>query len=708
MEQSIPIIATLAVIALFVTCVRLLFGGWSPDKVLQGIDKALLKSHVWQVFFLISLAFFVFAFLVSLGSIFNPVDSKGICFRFWSSLSHFLNPGSFYKTDGIHNKWIILLNLSGMVLMTGLLISVLSNLLERRVDNLKAGRIRYKFKNHILIIGYNKMAASLIKQMAKEHSISQVILQTIQDVPTIRHELFSLLDRNIEEKVIIVSGNRTSKEDLEKLYPGVCHEIYLFGESDEYDHDSVNIECLKIVAEVRQEKGIGKPVRCHVLFEYQSTYAVFQQQDIPYIKDCIDFIPFNFYESWAQKVFVGGEYTCLDREGITAGSDKHVHLAILGMSGMGVAMGIQAAHLCHFPNFITKGIKTRITFIDEYADREMDFLFTRYRHLFEEVDWFYEDRQTGERRNNTQSKEKFTDIEFEFIKGRVESPAIQNLIAGWATTDDKWLSIAVCFNYSPVAIAAGLYFPNEVYENNVAVFLHQEASSTIISMLSQSNKYRHVKPFGMLDDVYDLKKSDNLLPKMVKYVYDQTSKNNGKDIVFEKENEVENTFFISFDKQTIEDNWNRWEDNNGKDLKNITALKFSNIYNADMVKFKQRSLHIKPRQPLNNEQINLLARIEHNRWNIEKLLMGYRPCTAEETEAIEKGICSKQDLRDRFIHNDIKPYETLMPDDKGIQAGKYDTNISKALPYMLSEYEKQTMNTGELSLTLERYARGKE
>jgi hypothetical protein len=690
MEQFIPIIATFIVVVLFGGCVRLLLGGWSPDKVLQGIDKALSKSQLWQVFFLFFLTFFVFAFLVSFSSIFNPIDCKGFFVRFWNSLGHFLNPGSFYKTDDFHNGWVVLLNLSGMVLMAGLLISVLSNLLERRVDNLKAGRFHYKFKNHILLIGYNKMAASLIKQMAKEHGTRQIVLQTIQDVPTIRHELFSLLNREIEERVIIVSGNRTSKEDLAKLYPDSCHEICLFGESDEYDHDSVNIECLKMLAEVRREKGIEKPVRCHVLFEYQSTYAVFQQQDVPYIKDCIDFIPFNFYESWAQKVFVGGEYTHLDREGVTAGSDKHVHLVILGMSGMGIAMGIQAAHLCHFPNFITKGIKTRITFIDEYADREMDFLHTRYPYLFEETDWFYKDRQTGETRDNTKSKEKFTDIEFEFIKGRVESPPIQSLIAQWATVNDKLLSIAVCFNFSPVAIAAGLYLPKEVYTNEVPVFLRQETSSTTISMLSHSYKYKNVRPFGMLDDACDFRKSDDLLPKMAKYVYDQTGKNDGKDIVFEKEDEGEKTFFLSFDRQTLETNWDTWKNKDGSNLKNITALKFSNIHNANMVKFKQRSLAIEPGQALDNDQINLLARIEHNRWNIEKLLMGYRACTPEETKAIEDKTHSKQYFRDKFIHNDIKPYQALTKDDNDIQANQYDTNISKALPYMLSEYERLT------------------
>lgn len=694
-EQSGPIITTLVIVLLLMFCVRLLFGGWSPNKVLQGIDKALAKSRLWQVVLLILLTFFTFAFFVSFISIFNPVDNKGFGFRFWSSLGHFLNPGSFDKTDGIHKGWIMLLNILGMILMTGLLISVLSNLLERRVDNLKTGRFHYKFKDHILIIGYDKMTASLIKQMAEKYGSSQIVLQTIQDVPTIRHELFSLLNHDIEKRVIILCGNRTSKEDLGKLHPESCHEICLLGENNEYDHDSVNIECLKMLAEVRREKGINKPVRCHVLFEYQSTYAVFQQQDVPDIKDCIDFIPFNFYESWAQKVFVSGGFTNLDREGITAGSDKHVHLVILGMSRMAVAMGIQAAHVCHFPNFISKGIKTRITFIDEHADRERDFLLTRYPYLFEEVDWSYENRQTGETQNNTQSKEKFTDIEFEFIKGRIESRDIQNLIAQWATTKDKLLSIAVCFNFSPVAIAAGLYLPNEVYANEVPVFLRQETSSTTISMLSQGNKYRNVTPFGMLDDAYDLKKTDDLLPMMVKYVYDQTGDNDGKDIVFEKENEGENTFFISFDKQVLEENWTVWKDNKGNESKNIIALKFSNIHNADMVEFKQRSLNIEPGKALDNKQINLLARIEHNRWNIEKLLMGYRACTPKEAESIKNGTCSKQDLRDRFIHNDIKPYEALTKDDKGIQADRYDANITKALPYMLSEYKELNKNTNK-------------
>lgn len=56
------------------------------------------------------------------------------------------------------------------------------------------------------------------------------------------------------------------------------------------------------------------------------------------------------------------------------------------MSRMGVAIGVEAAHLLHFPNFCRdKNIKSVITFIDENADREMNFfvddtaIISRYR-----------------------------------------------------------------------------------------------------------------------------------------------------------------------------------------------------------------------------------------------------------------------------------------------------------------------------------------
>jgi len=211
--------------------------------------------------------------------------------------------------------------------------------------------------------------------------------------------LFSVISDELEKKVDIVSGNRVLKKDIAKLNIEKCRQVFILGEIDENDHDSQNIECLGIINEIAAEAG--KNIRCHVLFKHHSTFSAFQQHEIPGIRKNIDFVPFNFYDMWVQKVFAensynGGEitYTPLDHEPITADSSKRVHLVILGMSNMGISLAEQAAQLCHFPNFITKGIKTRITFIDENADLEMNHLKSRLRSFFIEVDHVFRHEET--------------------------------------------------------------------------------------------------------------------------------------------------------------------------------------------------------------------------------------------------------------------------------------------------------------------------
>jgi hypothetical protein len=616
----------------------------------------------------------------------------------------FMNPGCTEGTSPFDRIFALVIGFFGITLLNGLLISVLNNILQRRIDNVNEGKVFYKFSGHIIVIGYNSMVVSIIRQVNRKHPNSKIVLLTVQKAPDVRHELFSNLPTAIEERVTIVNGNRNSKEILEKLHPELCHEIFLLGETGEYDHDSENIKCLELIRDIlkphidkllksiddkmnesndgidelkKQRTEIGK--RCHVLFEYQSTYAVFQQQEILDIKGYIDFIPFNFHECWAQKVLIDGKYeggqqrtvnySPLDGAGITAISDKHVHLVIIGMSRMGIAMGIQAAHLCHFPNFVTKGIKSRITFIDENADREMNFLKGHYLHLFAEIDYSYTDIEKPEHNktiadNRQEGKEIFTDIELEFIKGRPGNPAIQKLIAEWAVETDKLLTVAVCLSHSPVAIAAGLYLPDEIYTNRIPVFVRQEASSCILSLLSQDSdsenyyKYSNVKPFGMLDDACDLEKADDLLPMRVHYIYDYFFS--------------DKTYGKLPEKIPVSDMKTKWQ---GIPI----ALKWSNRFNINMLAIKERSFTLTP----DSYRLDLLAEVEHNRWNIEKLLMGYRPVTAEERETKNKEELKK--LKNQyFAHTDICAYSRLPESQKEI-----DRILSKALPLIKNPEENE-------------------
>lgn len=110
------------------------------------------------------------------------------------------------------------------------------------------------------------------------------------------------------------------------------------------------------------------------------------------LRDRLVFIPFNRYECWAQRVMVDGSYadltfpggavsyTPLDGAcGISSDSEEFVHFIVVGMSKMGVAMGIEAAFQAHYPNF--RKARTRISFIASDADREMEFLKGSYHFL---------------------------------------------------------------------------------------------------------------------------------------------------------------------------------------------------------------------------------------------------------------------------------------------------------------------------------------
>ena len=75
----------------------------------------------------------------------------------------------------------------------------------------------------------------------------------------------------------------------------------------------------------------------------------------------------------------------------------------------------------------------------------MNFFCGRYRHYFEISSTHYYDMSKDERHERfvlpTRFKGKdadFLDVEFEFIKGRAETPAIQNLIKEWYMTQTRY------------------------------------------------------------------------------------------------------------------------------------------------------------------------------------------------------------------------------------------------------------------------------
>jgi hypothetical protein len=160
---------------------------------------------------------------------------------------------------------------------------------------------------------------------------------------------------------------------------------------------------------------------------------------------------------------------------------------------------------------------------------------------------------------------------------------------------------------------------------------------------------------------------------MIKYTYDNTT-----------EEQTVRDFPVDAIRRNWLENWRKTD--------NISTLKASNRFAANFIPVKQRSLDIKEGIDLNPQQVNLAARMEHNRWVVEKLLVGYRAPTPEEATGINKE--NREYCKARFIHEDIKAYQELGEDDKAIAVKTYDINISNSLPYMIKAYRLHNLTFG--------------
>ena len=120
----------------------------------------------------------------------------------------------------------------------------------------------------------------------------------------------------------------------------------------------------------------------------------------------------------------------------------------------------------------------------------------------------------------------------------------------------------------------------------------------------------------------------------------------------------------------------------------------SNEYAANSIPVKFRSVGLNPeeRMSLTDDEVQILAETEHNRWNVERLLAGYSPVPYEKRkEFLERQQSAskadsdaakdeKQKLKELFMHADIAPYDELLDSSKD-----YDINIVKNLLDVIRE-----------------------
>lgn len=601
--------------------------------------------------------------------------------------------------------WGAIITLVGIIVIA-ILTSSITNFFEQRAKQYLSGETSYYFKNHIVVLGASDMLYSIIEQL-NGIDYTYLIIQTGRNVESTRREVFSFLkDSDDTNRIVFFYGDRTSPKDLRRLYLNKAKEVYIIGDATENENgesyrDAYNIDSLTTIKEVIKnesveaaltrrksvmaqmksesnperekqlkdekeliEKGINKlnRLRCNVMFEYQTTFSSFQDSDIDYdTKAYIDFEPFSFHEIWARKVLVYGDktydYKPLDQIStdsyINKSSEKSVHLIIVGMSKMGIAMALEAAQVCHYPNYVTMGKKTRITFIDPDADVEQSFFAGRFSHLKNLSIWECVDASSPSFRyknylsSKTQSRQDWLDVEWEFVKGRVEQESVRSFLSDAVSDNSHIVSLAICLPKSHQAVAAAIYLPKVVHKKCLQILVYQRISASLITQISSNpdGDLASLRPFGMVDKAFTASSHDDTRAMKVAYAYDM--------LYDEFSNLKEKNPCSTVDLRKQDDYGIEWEKVDYKLLgfdpvsyhkKDTWRLKVVNRWssraNANSISVKLRSVNahlIKDRTKMEDvlkENLHLLMQMEHNRWNIEKLIAGYRPYSTDELNKI--------------------------------------------------------------------------
>ena len=727
-------------------------------KIKLLIDRA-LANNFWRQIGILAMLLFALLVLSYVFVILSGSNWKGFCIE--KNLNPWLLPiyllidtnalNTLYVGCNGHG-WMLfascIIYLIGLFIFNGMIIGIITNAIEIRVEKHNDGLLHYLQSGHYIIMGYDDMVPSIINDVFRkpDNHNADILIMTSVDAKTIRERLRKSVARNQMERIFISYGQRTSKEYYKEIRLEHSKEIFIVGKRDHSAHDAMNVECAEnVFAYLKENKSLDGPKRITCVFEDIDTYAAFKTTEIfqKQLKDLdVEFMPYNFYTGWAKQVFVTRSYRekmnvektipypTMYGDGIGLESDKFVHLVFVGTSNFSVAFAMEAAHLLHFPNFERdNSLRTRITFIDINADEELKLFSTRNRHFFEVQPYFFQDTTAEElsikkylnitpsysiispldikRKRMTEmlsyemEHSGFLDVEFEFVKGDVFSSSVQKLIKEWATDKQQYLSLFLAMAEQRKNFIIAMNMPDEVYDKGVNIFIRQNRADDFVTNLRESDdknedntdkrivysyveddclketkckgRYAHIYPFGMEDLAYFSDTQSLQRAKLINYLYCESENYRFPDI-------------LVLNSIPEEELWKK-ADRHWKEIS--VANKWSNLYVAYGITCKldllrnmrelDKNDHSWDLSELSYDEIDCLAKVEHNRWNVEKLLMGYRKAHRNEDRYEYPAFADsfKDNKKKLYIHSDIRPFDNL--DD----IRQMDYEIVKYIPWIL-------------------------
>ncbi|MDE6277050.1 MAG: hypothetical protein K2M06_02980 [Muribaculaceae bacterium] len=349
-------------------------------------------------------------------------------------------------------------------------------------------------------------------------------------------------------------------------------------------------------------------------------------------------------------------------------SDNHLHIVVVGTGRWAEAWVKMAILVCHYPNYERRrDLRTRITWAGVERPEVEEFVY-EHRELFDNCRWRTVDLRDKDididmHRPMYEGRRKdFVDVEVEFVLGRFTHPALQQKLAKWESDPERQLTLVFC---------------GDDRERNMRYASHALARHPVgappVQFFALGDKCDEVCPGIRVFDVpVDIDARFERMMDMAKYL---------------------NYFYnASYELKHVPTELPREDVEKAWECVMSPQMRLSNLFNILTIATKMRTLgHSRDDwqtfYALTASEIEEMTPTEHNRWSVERLLQGSRPCTDSERLEIEKDISLKKKYKkERNAHYDLVAFDELGEDETGRNVARYDSDLIAAIPLIVKSF----------------------
>jgi len=469
-------------------------------------------------------------------------------------------------------------------------------------------------KNHVVICGLGRKGLLLTKGFI-ERGDQVVVIEQEQDN--------DLLDLCRDLGAIVIIGNAT---DSDLLGTARVHRAkYLISVCG---NDGINAEIAVHAHEMVKHRK-GKGLTCFIHISNPELCSLLEQRHLE-IKNVNSFNIrfFNVFESGARALL--REYPAFSET--QNAQTTRPHLLVVGVGKMGESLIVHAARSWQII-YKKSGIQMRITIIDKKAGQKKESLCLQYPKL-----------------------EKICDLIA--IQTDIQSPEFQRGRFLFDSNNNPDVTIIyVCLDDDSFGLTVGLTLLQKTRRHNIPIVVRMTQDAGLAKLLHEvsgsSNRFENIHAFGVLNQLCkpDLLFSDTyeLIARVIHEDYVRHQKEKG-------ESSQTNPSMVSWDElpENLKESNRQQARHIGAKLKAVNCdIEQLTDWEAELFEFTQ-------------EEVELLAEKEHERWVKERLDDGWKPGPV------------------KIVENKVSPY--LVPyDELPDEIKEYDRNTVRGLPSFLAK-----------------------